>query len=235
MMSMTIKFGSFDPVEVAIHPTMKPISPKKTSSAAGGMGLKNLQNEDLDQEEGWTLVTHRRSRKKNLPTLERPLQRMKCVKVAKGELKVNAQYRKKPPASRKREEPLMQKFRVPITLADFMPQQFYKQVPTLLSCHHANEQEEDVKEETVEEPTESVEAYTTKIAFSDEDLLLGNKLHNRPLFVVGFAQGKRLNRILVDDGSAVNILHLQVFKQLGMPVDELLESWLMIQRFNQGG
>jgi len=46
---------------------------------------------------------------------------------------------------------------------------------------------------------------TTEISFNDEDLLLRSKLHNRPLFIKGYVNKKMVNRILVDDGSAVNI------------------------------
>ncbi|KAL0299019.1 UNVERIFIED_CONTAM: Transposon Tf2-12 polyprotein [Sesamum radiatum] len=47
------------------------------------------------------------------------------------------------------------------------------------------------------------------ITFTDEDLLLGSKPHNRPLFVDGY--------------------------ELEIPIDELSNSRLMIQGFNQGG
>ncbi|XP_050939332.1 uncharacterized protein LOC127148938 [Cucumis melo] len=42
------------------------------------------------------------------------------------------------------------------------------------------------------------------IDFSDEDLLLGSKLHNRPLYVSGYVQEQRVERILVDNGSAIH-------------------------------
>ena len=76
---------------------------------------------------------------------------------------------------------------------------------------------------------------TTEISFNDEDLLLGSKLHNRPLFIKGYVDEKIVNRILVDDGSAVNILPLKTMRELGIPMDELFPSHLMIQGFNQGG
>ncbi|KAL0302412.1 UNVERIFIED_CONTAM: hypothetical protein Scaly_3033400, partial [Sesamum calycinum] len=44
------------------------------------------------------------------------------------------------------------------------------------------------------------------ITFTDEDLLLGSKPHNRPLFVAGYVREQKVNRILIDGGSAVNIL-----------------------------
>ncbi|KAL7152972.1 hypothetical protein ABFS83_04G134500 [Erythranthe nasuta] len=73
------------------------------------------------------------------------------------------------------------------------------------------------------------------ITFADEDLLLGSKPHNRPLFVAGYAREQKLNRILIDGGSAVNILPLHTLKELGISMDELKTSRLMIQGFNQEG
>ncbi|KAL0296830.1 UNVERIFIED_CONTAM: hypothetical protein Sradi_6735100 [Sesamum radiatum] len=73
------------------------------------------------------------------------------------------------------------------------------------------------------------------ITFTDEDLLLGSKPHNRPLFVAGYVREQKVNRILIDGGSAVNILPLQILKELEILIDELSNSRLMIQGFNQGG
>lgn len=44
-----------------------------------------------------------------------------------------------------------------------------------------------------------------------------------------------MNRILLDGGSAVNILTLRMLKELDIPVEELLQSRLIIHSFNQGG
>ncbi|KAL0394450.1 UNVERIFIED_CONTAM: hypothetical protein Slati_4411200 [Sesamum latifolium] len=77
--------------------------------------------------------------------------------------------------------------------------------------------------------------YMSIIIFTDEDLLLGSKPHNRPLFVVGYAREQKMTRILIDGGSTVNILPLRILKELEIPMDELLNSRLMIQGFNQGG
>lgn len=46
---------------------------------------------------------------------------------------------------------------------------------------------------------------------------------------------KMANRMLVDDGSNVNILPLNTMKELGITIDELLPSHLTIQGFNQEG
>ncbi|KAL0405353.1 UNVERIFIED_CONTAM: hypothetical protein Slati_3849200 [Sesamum latifolium] len=75
----------------------------------------------------------------------------------------------------------------------------------------------------------------TSITFIDEDLLLGSRPHNRPLFMAGYAREQKVNRILIDGGSVVNILPLRTLKELGIPMDDLLNSRFMIQGFNQGG
>ncbi|KAL0396390.1 UNVERIFIED_CONTAM: hypothetical protein Scaly_0087400 [Sesamum calycinum] len=54
------------------------------------------------------------------------------------------------------------------------------------------------------------------ITFTD-DLLLGSKPHNRPLFVAGYVREQKVNRILIDGGSAVNILPLRILKELEIP------------------
>ena len=49
-------------------------------------------------------------------------------------------------------------------------------------------------------------ACNTTITFSDDDLLLGSKPHNRPLFVTGYIREQKVKQILVDGGSVVNIM-----------------------------
>ncbi|XP_070056825.1 uncharacterized protein [Nicotiana tomentosiformis] len=46
---------------------------------------------------------------------------------------------------------------------------------------------------------------------------------------------ERVNRILVNGGSSVNLLPICIGKELGIPINKLLESRVMIQRYNQGG
>ena len=65
--------------------------------------------------------------------------------------------------------------------------------------------------------------------------MLGSKLHNRPLFIQGYVNEQKINIILIDDGSTVNILPVKTLKDLGIPMDELMKSRLTIQEFNQGG
>ena len=75
-------------------------------------------------------------------------------------------------------------------------------------------------------PTVTYEStpYCMSIDFSYEDLLLGSKLHNRPLYVSGYVREQRVDRILINNGSAVNIMSKSTMKQLGILMDELSNS-----------
>jgi hypothetical protein len=73
------------------------------------------------------------------------------------------------------------------------------------------------------------------ITFTDEDLQLGSRPHNRLLFVSGYIKEQKVSRILIDGGSAVNIMPKFILKILGVPIEELARSRLVIQGFNQGG
>ena len=57
-----------------------------------------------------------------------------------------------------------------------------------LTCYQVSGEEEssDSKEET--ERAIVYKAYWSSIIFTDDDRLLGSKIHNRPLFVTGYIQ-----------------------------------------------
>ena len=77
----------------------------------------------------------------------------------------------------------------------------------VVALHHAKLYVDKVKavKEPAKLPTQCT-TYNTAISFTDEDLLLGSKPHNHPLFVTGYIQGQKVKRILVDGGSAINIM-----------------------------
>ena len=98
---------------------------------------------------------------------------------------------------------------LPVTLHDFFPKSFLAEglmaTTYMVSYHDADDQEDPTEKEekvdleeikvTKEEGSEthaSEEAvalcahYCDKMMFADEDLLLGSKPHNRPLFVSGY-------------------------------------------------
>ncbi|KAL0453380.1 UNVERIFIED_CONTAM: Transposon Tf2-12 polyprotein [Sesamum latifolium] len=79
---------------------------------------------------------------------------------------------------------------------------------------------DDIEDELLEkEDSSDTDDCMSTITFIDEDLLLGSKPHNRPLFVVGYVREQKVNRILIDGGSAVNILPLRILKELGIPIE----------------
>ncbi|CAA0813575.1 Unknown protein, partial [Striga hermonthica] len=103
------------------------------------------------------------------------------------------------------------------------------------ACNMTNEHEAPLEENNRPEVETHHVDNDSMMVFTDEDLLLGSKPHNRPLFVAGYVQEQKVNRILIDGGSAVNILPLRTLKELGMTIEQLGNSRLMIQGFNQGG
>ncbi|KAA0031665.1 ty3-gypsy retrotransposon protein [Cucumis melo var. makuwa] len=74
--------------------------------------------------------------------------------------------------------------------------------------------------------------YCMSIDFSDEDLLLGSKLHNRLLYVSGYVREQRVDQILIDNGSTVNIMSKSTMRQLGILMDELSNSKLASALFH---
>jgi len=106
-----------------------------------------------------------------------------------------------------------------------------------VACYHADEEKTPTKKVMTEIHDDFSNlphnVCTTEISFNDEDLLLGSKLHSRPLFIKGYVDEKMVNCILVDDGSTVNILPIKTMKELKIPIDELFPTHLMIQGFNQ--
>ncbi|KAM1857868.1 hypothetical protein ACFX14_007928 [Malus domestica] len=67
------------------------------------------------------------------------------------------------------------------------------------------------------------------IHFTDKDLLLGSKPHNRHLFVSGYVREHKVNRMLVDGGSAINIMPKSTMNKIDIKADELSLSRLLIQ------
>ncbi|KAG5248512.1 Retrotransposon gag protein [Salix suchowensis] len=126
-----------------------------------------------------------------------------------------------------------QSIRKPVTLNEYMPTEMKRIENVPVACYQVDEEKTPIDHDDSSNLSHGV--YTTEISFNDEDLLLGSKLHNRPLFIKGYVDGKIVNRILVDDGSAVNILPLKTMRELGIPMDELFPRHLMIQGFNQEG
>lgn len=71
------------------------------------------------------------------------------------------------------------------------------------------------------------------ITFTDDYLQPGLIKHNRPLFISGYLNGLEIRRIMIDGGSAVNLLPLRMLKRLGIAIHRLAPSNLQLQGFNK--
>ena len=64
----------------------------------------------------------------------------------------------------------------------------------------------------------------TTVTFTDGDLLLASKPHNCPLFMTSYIRESKVNCILVDGRSSVNIMPKCMMNDLGITVEELSKS-----------
>ncbi|KAL4637826.1 hypothetical protein ACB092_03G104600 [Castanea dentata] len=205
---LAIQFGSFEPIEVKISDD----DPHRDEHA-------HKDEPSVTDEEGWTLVTRRKNHKAkyNVHAKENP--KTPCAvkrptKVMKPRTEV---------AVLSLEGKSVQSPRQPVTLQEFIPRHFQDYVFSSLTCYQISDEEEsDCEEET--ERAIVYKACWSSIIFTDDDRLLGPKIHNRPLFVTGYIREQRVNRILINSGSAVNILPLKILKELGISLDELLPT-----------
>ena len=85
----------------------------------------------------------------------------------------------------------------------------HEQVATTM--RHAKSYADKVKEakEPTKLPTQCATCNTT-VSFTDDDLLLGSKPHNRPLFVIGYIRGPKRQTYL-DRWWLRNQHHAQVY------------------------
>ena len=70
------------------------------------------------------------------------------------------------------------------------------------------------------------------ITFSDADLLAKGRNHNRALFIQTEVKGKRTSYVMVDDSSAINVCPLQILPNLGIKIEELTKSDLVIRAYD---
>jgi hypothetical protein len=116
-----------------------------------------------------------------------------------------------------------------------MPKKLRMMENAFVTCYHIDEEKTYTENVMKESHDNSLnlphDVCNMKISFNDEDLLVGSKLHNHPLFIKRYVDEKIMNCILVDDGLIVNILPYKTM----IPINELSLSYLMIQSFNKGG
>ncbi|KAM2589171.1 hypothetical protein TB1_046128 [Malus domestica] len=118
-----------------------------------------------------------------------------------------------------------------------LPKKMRKALAAVLASSDDHEVQESKNESLKLQPHECATCCAAEdaIHFTDEDLLLGSKPHNRPLFISGYVREHKVSRMLVDGGSAINIMPKSTMTTIGIKVDELSLSRLLIQGFNQGG
>jgi hypothetical protein len=74
-----------------------------------------------------------------------------------------------------------------------------------------------------------------EITFSEEDKLVQDDNHNRPLYIEGNIGSAHLRRVLIDPGSAVNILPVRSLTRAGFTMDDLEPTEVVISGFNNQG
>jgi hypothetical protein len=74
-----------------------------------------------------------------------------------------------------------------------------------------------------------------QITFTEDDKVLECDDHNRPLYIEGNIASAHLRRILIDPGSAVNILSVHSLTRAGYTVDDLDPTVVVICGFNNQG
>ena len=70
------------------------------------------------------------------------------------------------------------------------------------------------------------------ITFSDADLRVEWRNHNRALFILTKVKGKRTSYVMMDDGSTINVCPLQILPNLGVKVEKLTKSDLVIRAYD---
>ena len=127
-----------------------------------------------------------------------------------------------------------------------------KKIPALLSVYDALKMSAELRMCLVYALTSSEEFYNevnqvemrsseptfseclALITFMDDYLQPGLIKHNRPLlFISGYLNGLEITRIMIDGGSAVNLLPLRMLKRLAIAIHRLAPSNLLIQGFNK--
>lgn len=70
------------------------------------------------------------------------------------------------------------------------------------------------------------------ISFTDEEKYANVKGHNRPIYISGTFGNKTISRVMVDNGSASNIIPLRTLLMVGLTVDHLKSTSMIIEGFD---
>ncbi|KAM2225467.1 hypothetical protein ACFXTI_019218 [Malus domestica] len=111
-----------------------------------------------------------------------------------------------------------------------LPKKMRRALAAILESPNDHKAQESKDEDLKLQPYEYADCCAAQdaIYFTDKDLLLGSKPYNRHLFVSGYVREHKVNHMLVDGGSAINIMPKSTMTTIGIKVDELSLSRLLI-------
>lgn len=75
-------------------------------------------------------------------------------------------------------------------------------------------------------------SYLTSITFSAEDMLVKNPNHDRLLYYIGYIRSTKVERMLIDPGSALSIMPSCLVQFSCMPIHKLSIIATIIHAFN---
>ena len=75
-------------------------------------------------------------------------------------------------------------------------------------------------------------AFGNTVFFSDSDLPLEGKAHNRPLFIQLIMKAKKTFCVMVDDGLTINVYLLKLLHKFRIGVEELKASIMIIRAYD---
>ncbi|KAM1713622.1 hypothetical protein ACFX12_024360 [Malus domestica] len=153
----TIVFESFNPVPLQEMPDQSyQCTSYTTPSAQPSLGA-NDQDTPINNEEGWTLVTYKKTRKPR-PQAIRPKGEQARKHRRRNNRKPKRNIRATKPTYAG--EPMEQKPRIPVSLHEYFPEDFFQQC-TITACHMVEvEMEEPSKGKAV--TTEGEKTLTTE-------------------------------------------------------------------------
>ncbi|KAA0065805.1 ty3-gypsy retrotransposon protein [Cucumis melo var. makuwa] len=229
-----VQFGTFEPVVVRFHQEV---------ALEDSQEKERLIEED---DEGRTIMTHRKKRKST------PIQKeSRFYRNYRRGNKAQKNMKKKKTRKLKlvhEEDKDFPRTQCLVTLANFFPTRFLgdhqEENPGVVACHAINaNEEESIPLRSLEE-----EGVSKDLSRFNVDDLLSLPQETKTIFINALLNSaassssaptatyekQRVDRILFDNGSAVNIMPKSTMRQLGILMEELSNSKLVIQGFNQG-
>ena len=86
---------------------------------------------------------------------------------------------------------------------------------------------------TGERPAKSTQRELEDIVFTKADIIWVHHPHIDTLVITARVTNSNVHRILVDDGSVVDIIYLDAYKMMGLTVSELSPTTSLLYRFTR--